>query len=120
MASVAAAYVLVPGVFLAPFAFGADPSKFAEIQALAAVLLRFVAVYSVFDSGNIIFAAGVKGAGDTRYVMAMLGVFSVGVLVIPSFIAVVMFDGGVYAVWTIATIYIMRLFTGKYHLEVAS
>ena len=32
----------------------------------------FVALYSVFDSKNIIFASAIKGAGDTRFVMFMI------------------------------------------------
>ena len=40
------------------------------------VLLRFVAVYSIFDMMNVIFAAGLKGAGDTRYPLGATVVLS--------------------------------------------
>ncbi len=78
MISIAAAYVLVPDVFVAPFALRADPAEFSEIYGYSIILLRFVAVYSVFDTMNIIFCSAIKGAGDTRYVMlitVMLSVF---------------------------------------------
>jgi MATE family multidrug resistance protein len=32
--------------------------------------LRFVAAYCLFDAMNVIFAAALKGAGDTRFVLA--------------------------------------------------
>ena len=109
MATVAALYVLVPNLFLRPFAAQADPERFADIREMAVVLLRFVAVYSVFDTLSIIFAAGIKGAGDTRYVMVMILVLSSLVLVIPSYIALVLFHAGIYVGWTIASAYIILL-----------
>ena len=68
MVGVAAAYMLVPDIFVTPFAFRADPEAFAEIYRLSVILLRFVAVYSIFDTMNILFASAIKGAGDTRFV----------------------------------------------------
>jgi MATE family multidrug resistance protein len=63
MVSIAAAYVLVPDVFVAPFALRADPGGFSEIYGYSIILLRFVAVYSVFDTMNIIFCSAIKGVG---------------------------------------------------------
>lgn len=109
MTTVAALYVFTPDIFLAPFAAHADPAKFPAIREMAVVLLRFVAVYSLFDSMNIIFAAAIKGAGDTRYVMWMIGILSAVVLVIPSFIALLILGGGIYVGWSIVTAYVIIL-----------
>ncbi len=122
VAIVAAAYVLVPGVFLAPYGAEANPHSFAPIHALAIVLLRFVAAYCLFDTMNIIFSSAIKGAGDTRFVMFMLAVMSTLGLVLPAFVAVVWLHGGIYTIWTIATIYysllgiafFMRFLGGKW------
>ena len=73
------------------------------------MLLKFVAVYSIFDTFNIIFAAAIKGAGDTRFVMRMLGVLSVCLLIIPSYFALIVWKLDIYAGWTIVTIYIIAL-----------
>jgi len=54
MAGIAGAYVLVPHVFVLPFAAQADPERFAEIYRLTVILLRFIAVYSIFDTMNIL------------------------------------------------------------------
>ena len=52
-----------------PTALGADPATWPRIAAIATVLLRFVAFYSIFDMMNLIHAAGLRGAGDTVYPM---------------------------------------------------
>jgi len=109
MISIALAYVLIPGIFLWPFAVKADPASFKQIEALVIVLLRFVAVYSVFDGMNIIFASGIKGAGDTRFVMVMMFIFSIFGLTIPTYIALIVLKLSLYVAWMIITIYIIIL-----------
>jgi MATE family multidrug resistance protein len=109
MISIAAAYVLVPDVFVAPFALRADPGGFSEIYGYSIVLLRFVAVYSIFDTMNIIFCSAIKGAGDTRYVMLITVILSVFVFVVPVYLAVVIFEFGLMVAWVFATAYIILL-----------
>lgn len=102
-------YVFVPGLFLWPFSAQADPKSFKEIREISIVLLRFVAVYSLFDSMNIVFSSVLKGAGDTRYIMFTIVILSFSILVIPSYAAIVLFHAGVYAAWAIAATYIIAL-----------
>ncbi len=122
MTIVAACYVLIPEVFVAPFAAKSDTASFAEIYGLSVVLLRFVAIYSIFDAMNIVFASAIKGAGDTRFVMVMLLVVSLTALVVPTWVALVVFESDVMTAWIILTIYISilgltflaRFLTGKW------
>lgn len=109
MISVAAAYIFVPNIFINPFASHADPASFAAIRKTTLILLRFVAIYSLFDALNIVFASAIKGAGDTRFVMFMIVVVSSLALVVPSYIALVLLQAGIYTAWTIASIYISIL-----------
>ncbi|MDI6741066.1 MAG: MATE family efflux transporter [Candidatus Edwardsbacteria bacterium] len=109
MALVAGLFFFAPGMFLAPFAAQSDPASFAAIAGIAAVLLRFVAVYTLFDGLNIVFSSAIKGAGDTRFVMAMIGAMSVGILIVPSYIAVMVLHVNIYACWGIATAYVIAL-----------
>jgi MATE family multidrug resistance protein len=109
MTSIAAAYVLLPDVFVAPFALKADPQGFSEIYSYSVVLLRFVAVYSIFDTLNIIFTSAIKGAGDTRFVMFVTVLLSLFVLIIPTYLAIVVFQYGLMVSWVLATIYIIVL-----------
>ncbi len=109
MVSIAILYVAVPDIFILPFAKGSDPHSFARIRDLTVVALRFVALYSIFDTLNIIFASALKGAGDTRFVMYMLAGVSGLVLVVPSYMVLVVFNGGLVFAWTIASAYVIIL-----------
>jgi len=97
MGSIALAYVVFPDLFVAPFAAKADPLVFPEIYAMSVVLLRFVALYSLFDTLNLVFASAIKGAGDTRFVMFTTTIFSVFVLILPTYLVVVVFEYGLMA-----------------------
>jgi len=109
MSAVALLYVLTPDWFLAPYALRADPERFEGIRRLTVVLLRFVALYSLFDVLSIVYAAALKGAGDTRFVMFMISGLSGGVLVVPTYLAVEQFGAGILTGWTIATAYVSLL-----------
>ena len=109
MAVFASMYMFLPAVFLAPYASQAGGDSFEQIRSITMILLRFVAVYSLFDSLTIIFASAIKGAGDTRFVMVMILVLSLIVLVIPSYVALEIFNADIYAGWTIASAYIIIL-----------
>jgi len=109
MTTVAALFVVIPRAFIFPFAAASDPKEFGPIADVAVVLLRFVAVYTLFDSLNIIFSSAIKGAGDTRFVMWMILCMCLGILVVPSFIAVTRFSAGIYACWAIASLYVIAL-----------
>ena len=109
MGSIAAAFVFIPDLLLWPYASQMDPAEFETIRNLVVPLLRFVAVYSLFDTFTLIFASAVKGAGDTRYAMYLMLVVSLSVLIIPSYVALVHLNAGLYTGWTIASLYIIIL-----------
>jgi MATE family multidrug resistance protein len=112
MGLIALAYVLAPDFFIRFFAPRSGGEAFREIRDVAVVLLRFVAVYSIFDTMNIVFASGIKGAGDTRFVMVMILVLSALVLVIPSYLVLEVFHRGIYAAWIFVTAYISLMGCG--------
>ncbi len=109
MSTVAFLYVAVPGIFTAPYAAGSGEALFPEIRRLTEVLLRFVALYSIFDTMNIIFASAIKGAGDTRFVMYIIVLMSGCVLVIPTWYLVMVMGLGIMAAWVVATTYVILL-----------
>ena len=109
MSLVALLYLVIPDAFLRPFASKANPETFAAIRQIAKVLLRFVAIYSIFDTLNIIFTSAIKGAGDTRFVLRMIIVLSLVLLIIPSYVALVIFHKDIYFAWTIISVYIVVL-----------
>jgi len=109
MVLIALTYFFLPGIYIFPFAAKAEPAGFLRIEEYTIILLKFIAVYSVFDTMNLVFASAINGAGDTKFVM-MLGFFlSIILLVLPSYIAVVIMGRGLYTAWIIASIYISLL-----------
>lgn len=106
MTACGALYLLAPKPLLMPYAAGSDPAVFTEIEGIAVVLLRFVAVYSIFDMMNVIFAAGLRGAGDTLYPMAATVLLSWGAMLVPAYLFCLVGGAGVYAAWTAATAYV--------------
>lgn len=109
MSTIAFLYVVVPDIFLRPFAAQANPKTFLSILKITRILLRFVAVYAVFDTFSIIFSSAIKGAGDTRFVMRMIVILSLSLLVIPTYITIIVLHAGIYTAWTIASIYVIAL-----------
>ncbi|MAG13550.1 MAG: MATE family efflux transporter [Spirochaetales bacterium] len=109
MTTIALAYVLVPQIFLVAFSAKADPAQFEPVRNFIVVMLRFVAVYTMFDTSIIVFASALKGAGDTRFVMIMIVCLSIGGLAIPSYIAIAVLEVGVFAAWYIISGYIFLL-----------
>lgn len=102
-------YLLFPQFLLAPYAVGADPATFGEVSAIATVLLRFVAFYSIFDMVNVICAGGLKGAGDTRFPMLATVLISWFAMLLPTWWFCVRGGHGVYVAWIFATLYVVIL-----------
>jgi MATE family multidrug resistance protein len=110
MMFLAAVFVLAPEPLLRLFrADDHTPAEYADIMALGVILLRFVAAFSFFDALNLIFSSAIKGAGDTRFIMWTIAALSLGVMIIPVYVAVEVVGAGIYAAWILATIYVCSL-----------
>jgi MATE family multidrug resistance protein len=96
-------------VFVAAFGARANPEEFGPVGDLVRTLLRFVAIYTVFDTLNIVFASAIKGAGDTKFVMVMIVLLSIFGLMVPTYLVLVVFQKGIYAAWITVSIYIVVL-----------
>jgi MATE family multidrug resistance protein len=96
MAIISALYVIMPRPFIAPFGAKASPTEFVALSSMAVIMLRYVAVYSIFDGANLIFSAALKGAGDTVFVMFMTSSLSMLLMVLPTWLT--LREGG--SIWT--------------------
>lgn len=112
MVSFAAIFVLLPDVILSPFKAFSDPKDFAALHDTVVVLLRFVAVYCFFDAMVIVFSFAIRGAGDTRFALLFSCVMAWTLLVLPTWISLRWFGGGLNACWWFCTIYIIVLGCG--------
>ncbi len=110
MTGVACLFVGAPGFLLGLFKAGHHTAaEYAEIMRLGVPLMRFVALYCFFDALNLVFSSALKGAGDTRFIMWTIGLLSLGVMIVPVYVAVEVVGAGVYTVWVLATLYICGL-----------
>jgi len=110
MVLVAAVFVFTPEPLLHLFkADHHNASQYSEIVDLGVILLRFVAVFCIFDALNLVFSGAMKGAGDTRFIMWTIAALSLGVMIAPVYIAVEIIGAGLYTAWTLATVYICAL-----------
>ncbi len=121
MSSMALVYVLVPDLLLLGHKAGTTPEQFDALRDLTVTLLRFVAVYCVFDAMNMIFVSALKGAGDMRFVLLSTIVVS-PMPVLAVWLGVTYFDLGLLWSWAVVTvwitalggIYLARFFQGRW------
>ena len=86
-----------------------DPALTHQIMDLGIVLLRFVAVFSLFDAMNLVFSGALKGAGDTKFIMWTIAALACGVMIVPVYLAVEVFKAGIYIAWFLVTFYVATL-----------
>jgi MATE family multidrug resistance protein len=108
MTLIAALYVTVPGLFVYVFQGDSQTGEASRVVDLVKVLLRFVAVYSLFDSMNLIFSFALRGAGDTRFVTAISLLLAWPIMVLPAW-ASWYYGWGLYWAWTFASVYVIAL-----------
>ncbi len=104
----AALYVLVPDLFLLGHVWGTAPEQFAGLRDTTVVLLRFVAAYSLLDALNVIFVGAIKGAGDTRFILAVSLIMS-PLPVLAGWAGITYCDWGLIWCWTVITVWICAL-----------
>ena len=96
---------------------------YAPIRATGIMLIYYIALYSLVDSGNIVYLGALKGAGDTFSVMLILGGTGFSVLVLPIVVLKVLDTAHLHALWIVLTTYVMavalcaylRFKYGKWH-----
>jgi multidrug resistance protein, MATE family len=114
-------YVTVPDVFLMGHRAFMNPAEFAPLRELIVVLLRFVAVYCLFDAMNVVFMSAIRGAGDTRFVFFT----SLGTSLVPlglAWLGIHRWGRGLLWCWMLITlwvlsagfIYLARFLQGKW------
>lgn len=108
MAVVALSYVVVPELFVRLFENAEEGAKSEAVAALVPLLLRFVAVYSLFDSMGLVFSCALKGAGDTRFVTLAALALAWPLMVLPTW-AAWRYGWGLVPAWTFASAYIIAL-----------
>jgi MATE family multidrug resistance protein len=79
-----------------------------DLLSTAAILLRFVAVYCLFDATQIVLAGALRGAGDTWFVLMSFSVITVLVVVV-GYTGQSWLGGSLYWWWTVMTGWVVVL-----------
>lgn len=111
MIAFAAIYLTFPEMLLAPLLQGEEQAMFSEIRPIVIELLKFVAVYTLFDAMAIVFGSAIRGAGETRFSMIFTVTASWCLMVLPTLWAISN-SKGIYFCWMAATIFIVILGIG--------
>jgi multidrug resistance protein, MATE family len=102
-------YLLLPDLILKPYGLTDHDS----LRETVVVLLRFVAVYSFFDTMFVVFNAAIRGAGDTRFALGFSFTCGVVFLVAPTYIVSIWLGSeGFWLVWYFVTTLIVVLGLG--------
>jgi MATE family multidrug resistance protein len=107
-AGVAVLLGTVPEVLAGAFRVEGGVAAWGDVTRHVSVLLRFVAVYSLFDCLTYVLSSALRGAGDTRFVTAAALGLSWPVMVLPSW-AASHYGWGLYWPWTFASLYVILL-----------
>jgi len=102
-------YLLLPEFILRPYGLTENEGP---LEQLVIFLLRFVAVYSLFDAMAVIFGSAIRGAGDTRFSLIFSVSAGVLVMVIPSYIASREGPAGFLLAWYAVTAFVTVLGLG--------
>jgi MATE family multidrug resistance protein len=83
-----------------------DVAQYEEIGSIASRLLGLVAAYILLDVFYMLFAAVLKGAGDTRFLL--LAIFSASLLcmILPLYVGINYFAMNIYAAWSCILLFI--------------
>ncbi|MFL2804440.1 MAG: MATE family efflux transporter [Dehalococcoidia bacterium] len=102
-------YLFFPQILIYPYQVNASSNDFDQIAEMTKIILRFVTVWGFFDALGIIISAGLKGAGDTKFIMLSVAVIGTFVAAIPAYIAIEILSWGIYSAFFIGTIFMATL-----------
>jgi MATE family multidrug resistance protein len=106
----AALYLAVPGFLLEMFRPDAHAGQgFETILAKGMVLVRLIAIYTLFDTMFIVFSGALKGAGDTRFAMYAQILMAWIFFVPPVYLIVEYFHAGLFVAWSWVLVYVVAL-----------
>jgi len=79
--------------------------------------MRYAAVFTVCDAVVIVYMGGLKGAGDTRFIMLVMGTASIASIVIPMLVLSWLGITNIHWPWLFLLVYVVVLaviFTARF------
>ncbi len=105
-----ALFVFAPESIISIFMKRGDMGgDYDAILVMGIDLLKLVAMYILLDVFYMIFAAVLKGAGDTRFLLSAISGATLCVMVVPLFAGITYFDMGIFTAWGCIVLFIATL-----------
>jgi MATE family multidrug resistance protein len=98
-------YLFGADLLLLGHEFGGESADAHQIRELTRTLLRFAAVFCVFDGMQMVFAGALRGAGDTVFILAT----TVAIAAIGAVACSIGVNWGIYWWWTVVTAWVSSL-----------
>jgi MATE family multidrug resistance protein len=93
-------FIFTPEQIVSIFVHSNDAGgQYEEIAGMASKILGLVAVYILLDVFYMIFAAVLKGAGDTRYLLLAISGASLVCMIVPLFVGINYLGMEIYMAW---------------------
>ena len=103
-------FVFVPESIVSIFMNkGEMGGNYEEILQMGSNILRLVAMYILLDVFYMIFAAVLKGAGDTRFLLLVISGATLSCMLIPLFVGINYLGMSIYAAWGCIVLFIGTL-----------
>jgi len=113
MTVMAALIIFFPEMLMNLFRTRGDAgADFGPVVDLGVVLLRYVAAFTFIDAVAIVYMGGLKGAGDTRFVMLVMAGAALFCMVLPLSLLVHFGVTSVHGPWMCLLAYVLALTAG--------
>jgi MATE family multidrug resistance protein len=106
MVFAAVLFVIFPKHFLKPFVGSESGTVFFQ---QGTVILRIIALYTLFDTANVVYAFALRGAGDTSFIMKNFMVLTPVCLILPVWLGIRFLGMGIYGAWGFAALFVCVL-----------
>ena len=105
-------FIVFPEVLMELFrAHGETAAEFDAVLTMGVMLMRYAAVFTIIDAVAIVFVGGLKGAGDTKFVMKTMVMTSMFSMVLPLIGLNVLEIKGIHGPWMCLLTYALVLAT---------
>ncbi len=99
-------FAFFPKLFLKPFAGSGSGTDFLK---QGTIILRIIALYTLFDTANVVYAFALRGAGDTSFIMKNFAVLTPVCLIFPVWLGIRFLGMGVNGAWSFAALFVCVL-----------
>jgi MATE family multidrug resistance protein len=115
MVIIGAVFVFCPRTLFGLFAGRGESSVVLDdVLPTGRILLIIAAVWGLADAGNLILGSGLKGAGDTRFVMYYSVVLAWAMFAAGQYVIVEVLQRGIIASWLWTALYVFALSAGYF------